>query len=71
MQRMIERGVTQEMVEVWVKNGKALQQAGEKILYITKQGAVVIDKAGAVITAYTNQYFDPAMQEVVEKLFGK
>ena len=71
MQRMIERGVTQEMVEVWVKNGKALQQAGDKILYITKQGAVVIDKAGAVITAYTNQYFDPAMQEVVEKLFGK
>ena len=71
MQRMIERGVTQNMVEVWVKTGKALQQAGDKILYITKQGAVVIDKAGKVITAYTSQYFDPAMQEVVEKLFGK
>ena len=71
MQRMIERGVTQNMVEVWAKTGKALQQAGDKILYITKQGAVVIDKAGKVITAYTSQYFDPAMQEVVEKLFGK
>ena len=71
MQRMLERGVTQNMVEVWAKTGKALQQAGDKILYITKQGAVVIDKAGKVITAYTSQYFDPAMQEVVEKLFGK
>ena len=27
--------------------------------------------AGKVITVYTSQYFDPAMQEVVEKLFGK
>ena len=71
MQRMIERGVTQNMVEAWVKTGKALQQAGDKILYITKQGAVVIDKAGRVITAYTSQYFDPAMKKVVEKLFGK
>ena len=71
MQRMLERGVTQNMVEVWAKTGKALQQAGDKILYITKQGVVVIDKAGKVITAYTSQYFDPAMQEVVEKLFGK
>ena len=71
MQRMFERGVTQNMVEVWAKTGKALQQAGDKILYITKQGAVVIDKAGKVITAYTSQYFDPVMQEVVEKLFGK
>ena len=33
MQRMLERGVTQNMVEVWAKTGKALQQAGDKILY--------------------------------------
>ena len=71
MQRMAERGVTQNMVEVWAKTGKALQQAGDKILYVSKRGAVVIDKAGKVITAYTSEYFDPAMQKVVEKLFGK
>ena len=59
------------MVESWVKNGKALQQTGDKVLYVTKQGAVVINKAGQVITAYTNKYFDVSMQEVVEKLFGK
>ena len=71
MQRMIKRGVTQNMVEVWAKTGKALQQAGDKILYVTKQGVVVIDKAGKVITAYTSQYFDSTMQNVIEKLFGK
>lgn len=71
LQRMLERGVTQSMVELWAKTGKALQQTGDKILYVTKQGAVVIDKTGKVITAYTSQYFDPAMQEVVKKLFGK
>ena len=71
MQRMMERGVTQNMVEIWARTGKSLQQAGDKIQYVTRQGAVVIDKAGKVITAYTSQYYDPAMQKVVEKLFGK
>ena len=56
--RMSERGVTRNMVETWVRTGKALQQAGDKILYITKQGAVVINKTGQVITAYTSKYFD-------------
>ena len=71
LQRMAERGVTQNMVESWVRAGKALQQAGDKIIYITKQGAVVINKAGQVITAYTSKFYDIPMIEVVEKLFGK
>lgn len=71
MQRMTERGVTKNMVEAWVKTGKALQQAGDKILYVTKQGAVVIDKAGRIITAYTSREFTADMREIVEKLFGK
>lgn len=70
LQRMAERGVTKTMVESWVNTGKALQQAGDKILYISKEGAVVITNAGQVITAYTNQYFDSAMQEIVKRLFG-
>ena len=68
---MVERGVTQDMVEGWVKTGKALQQTGDKILYITQQGAVVINKAGRVITVYTSEYFDSTMKDVVIKLFGK
>lgn len=70
-QRMLERGVTEGMVETWVRTGKALQQSGDKILFITKQGAAVVNKAGQVITAYSSQYFDSNMWEVVEKLFGK
>ena len=69
--RMSERGVTRNMVETWVRTGKALQQAGDKILYITKQGAVVINKTGQVITAYTSKYFDANMQKIVERLYGK
>ena len=71
MQRMAERGVARHMVESWVKTGKALEQSGDTILYITREGAVVVNKAGQVITAYTSKYFDATMQEVVEKLFGK
>lgn len=59
------------MIEMWVKTGKALQQSGDKILYITRQGAVVINKAGMVITAYTSQYFDANMLEIIKKLFGE
>ncbi len=70
IQRMYERGVTPFMVIDWVKNGKALEQAGGKILYITKQGAVVIDKFGRIITAYTSKEFDLAMLELIKKLFG-
>ena len=38
---MTERGVTQGMAEDWMKTGKALQQAGNKTLYITQQGATL------------------------------
>lgn len=69
--RMSERDVTRNMVETWVRTGKALQQAGDKILYITKRGAVVINKTGQVITAYTSKYFDANMQKIVERLYGK
>ena len=70
-QRMTSRGVTPNMIELWVKTGKALQQAGDKVLYVTRQGAVVVDKAGRVITAYTSRDFDQGMQKIIEKLFGR
>ena len=71
LQRMAERGVTQEMANAWAKGGKALQQAGEKILYVTRQGAVVVDKVGKVLTAYTSGNFDENMEKIVQRLFGK
>ena len=71
LERMTERGVTQKMVETWMNSGKVLEQTGNKFLYITQQGAVVVNKAGQVVTAYGSKYFDSNMQEVVKKLFGK
>ena len=69
MQRMSERGVTQAMVDTWVRTGKALQQSNT-ILYVTRQGAVVLNRAGQVVTAYTSKYFDANMQAVIKQLFG-
>ncbi|MGN0754929.1 MAG: DUF4258 domain-containing protein [Aristaeellaceae bacterium] len=71
LQRMAERGVTQDMIELWAATGKALQQTGDKIIYITQQGAVVINNAGRVITTYTSAEYSPHMQQVVQMLFGK
>lgn len=69
LSRMTERGVTNEMVENWVANGKALQQAGDKLAFITRDGVAVVTNAGKLITAYGKDYFDPAMQKLVEMLF--
>lgn len=66
---MSERGVTQSMVENWVRTGKALQQSST-VLYVTRQGAVVLNKAGQVVTAYTGNNFDANMQAVIKQLFG-
>ena len=71
MQRMAERGVTQSMVEQWVQTGKVLGQAGDKFLYITQQGAAVVNRAGQVITAYSSELFDSNMLDVVRHLFGE
>ena len=71
LRRMVERGVTKDMADLWVRSGKALQQSSGQIIYITRQGAVVVNKLGQVITAYGKEYFDANMQEVVKKLFGK
>jgi hypothetical protein len=68
--RMAERGVTQKMADLWVQTGKVLQQSGDRFIYITQQGAVVVDNAGRLVTAYTSKYFDANMLEVVRQLFG-
>ena len=70
VQRMGERGVTRNMVEFWVKTGKALQQSGDKFLFITRDGAAVVNKYGQVITAYGSDYFDSNILEIIKKLFG-
>jgi hypothetical protein len=71
LKRLAERGVTQRMADTWVRTGKALEQPGGKILYVTKEGAVVVGKEGNIITVWTKETFDANMIRVVEQLFGK
>jgi len=70
MERMAERGVTQGMVNEWVRTGHALQQSGGQTLFITQQGAVAVTPIGQILTAYTSTQFDANMLRIIEMLFG-
>ena len=71
LERMAERGVTRAMAESWVSTGKALRQYGGQILFVTQEGAVVVNPVGKVLIAYTYEYFDGTMTVIVELLFGR
>ena len=71
MARMVERGVTQSMVNSWVQNGSVLQQSSGNYLYVTKDGAAALTSAGRLVTTYPSTHFDANMQDIIEKLFGK
>ena len=70
-ERMLQRGITKEMVESFIKNGKVLSQnAGSKFAYITREGVAIISKEGKLITAWTSIDFDDNMIAIVARLFG-
>lgn len=71
-ERMQQRGMTQEMVNNIVENGKVLSQSnGSKFAYITKDGVAIVSKEGKLITAWSSADFDSNMLEIIEKLFGE
>ena len=71
-ERMAERGVTKDMIESIVQNGKVLSQnGGSKFAYITQEGVAVVSKEGKLITAWGKDNFDSNMIEIVTQLFGK
>ena len=71
-ERMQQRGMTQEIVDKIVSNGKVLSQNnGSKFAFITQDGVAVVSKEGKVITAWSSDYYDSAMQEIIIKLFGE
>ena len=70
IQRLSERGMTKALAQKIVTKGYAVAQNSGKVLYFTKEGVVVLNAAGQIVTAYTIQYFDEAMQAIV-KLFFK
>lgn len=71
LEKMAERGITQEMVNAWVASGKALQQSGGQYLFVSKDGVAVVSQNGKLITAYTKKTFDHNMVDMVNRLYGK
>jgi len=70
-ERMAHRGVTQSMVDNWVSNGKVLKQSSGNHIYITKEGAAVLNSAGELVTTYPRANFDANMLDIVKQLFGE
>ena len=71
-ERMQQRGMTRELIDHIVENGKALSQnGGNKYVYITQEGVAVVSKEGKLITGWTSSDYDEAMIEIVNKLFGE
>ena len=61
-ERMQQRGMTQELVNNIVENGKVLSQNnGNKFAYITQEGVAIVSKEGKLITAWSDANFDSSM----------
>jgi hypothetical protein len=71
LERMAQRGVTQDMVNSWVSNGKALQQGANKYLFVTQEGAAVVTNKGNLVTTYSSKFFDENMANIVKQLYRK
>jgi hypothetical protein len=69
---MNERGVTKEMAESWVENGKALSQNnGSKHLFFSEEGAAVVANDGTLVTTIPKSKYDDAYKALSTSLFGK
>ena len=71
LERMSQRGVTKEMVDSWVANGKALQQGTNKYLFVTQEGAAVVTTEGKLVTTYSSKFFDENMTNILKQLYGE
>ncbi len=68
LDQIITRGVSPALLKAVTSKPIAVleQSAGQK-LFLTKEGAVVLDKGGKVITAYTAKEFDKKILDVLER----
>ena len=69
IQRMAQRGVSKALAQKIINTGYAVSQGGGKVLYFTKEGVVVLNAAGQVVTAYSSAYFDEAMQAIISLFY--
>lgn len=66
--RMMDRGMSKSLVESIVKNGKAFAQSESKYLLVTKEGVAVVEESGRLVTAYSSNYFDATILELIKAL---
>ncbi|MCM1546925.1 MAG: hypothetical protein NC034_01070 [Ruminococcus sp.] len=70
--QMVNRGITKEMVDFYVANGKSLMQAnGAKYAFVTQEGVAVVTKEGKLITTWSSETYDDSMLWIIKKLFGE
>ena len=69
LQRMTQRGVSKALAQKIINTGYAVAQGGGKVLFFTKEGVVMLTSAGQVVTAYSSEYFDEAMQAIVNLFY--
>lgn len=70
LERMSQRGMSRSLIEKIVKSGYTLSQSGGKFLFLTAEGAVVLDSLGKLITTYSSGDFDSAILEILRILMG-
>lgn len=69
LNQAISRYVSTKTILETVKNPLVtLEQAGGNIMYLTRQAAVILDKAGRVVTTYAKEQFQEHVLNVLENL---
>jgi len=68
LDRMVERGITREMMEGIVTSGKTLPRGGGRYLFVNEEGAVVLSRTGRVITTWSRTQFEPQFWEAFWQL---
>ena len=72
MERMEQRGMTVNMVNDIVENGRVLMQNnGDRFAFITREGVVILSREGRLITMWSSADYDSNMVEIVGRLFGE
>lgn len=70
-QRMAQRHMNTEDIDQIVQHGFTLSQNnGNKFVFITKNGVVILDKSGKLITNWGSSDFDNNMIKILKKLIG-
>lgn len=68
LDQAITRGVGSSTLLETVRNPLVtLQQTGGNVLYLTQQAAVVLDKAGSLVTTYGSNRFNEPIKQILDK----